>query len=425
MTLRAATVGLVAVATIGAAWWLLPEAPPGSRPGPALSGAAPVAGPAGVPLPVRTAEPRNAPAAAGTAGSSAVAMPAPAEAPRFDVARVGARGMLVTAGHAMPGAEVVLSAGGRELGRARADARGEWVILLAEALAPGARELVLAARSPGGGLVPARETLLLVVPESVAAAQAGAGQPAGSQSSATRRLPAGAGDGRDATPAAAETEEHRETGQATPGPLALLLPDGRAGGPPRVLQGAGGSPDGAARQHLGLDAVDYEDGGVMRFAGTAPPGATVRVYVGPDHAGDSVADAAGHWQLTPPAQPSLGRHVLRLDQLAFSGRVAARIEVPFQRDRLPEAALAAGEVVVQPGQSLWRIARRAYGTGLRYTVIYQANRDQLREPGRIHPGQVLAVPGQASGRTPGEAPGAIPGEIAGQRGPPQVPGRPR
>ena len=38
-------------------------------------------------------------------------------------------------------------------------------------------------------------------------------------------------------------------------------------------------------------------------------------------------------------------------------------------------------VVVQPGHSLWRIARRVYGSGVRYTVIYQANRDQIRDPG--------------------------------------------
>ncbi|MCK5276640.1 MAG: LysM peptidoglycan-binding domain-containing protein, partial [Alphaproteobacteria bacterium] len=49
-------------------------------------------------------------------------------------------------------------------------------------------------------------------------------------------------------------------------------------------------------------------------------------------------------------------------------------------------------VVVQPGNSLWRLARRTLGEGTRYTVIYQANRDRIRDPDLIYPGQVFEVP---------------------------------
>ena len=101
----------------------------------------------------------------------------------------------------------------------------------------------------------------------------------------------------------------------------------------------------------------------------------------------------GRWHLTPGDQPSVGRHTLRLDQIASAdGSVAARIEVPFQRDRLSEEMVQDGRMVVQPGQNLWRIARTAYGRGVRYTVIYAANRDTIRDPGLIYPGQVFAVP---------------------------------
>jgi nucleoid-associated protein YgaU len=48
--------------------------------------------------------------------------------------------------------------------------------------------------------------------------------------------------------------------------------------------------------------------------------------------------------------------------------------------------------VVQPGNSLWRIARRSYGEGLRYTVIYEANKDHIRDPDLIYPGQVFVIP---------------------------------
>ena len=49
-------------------------------------------------------------------------------------------------------------------------------------------------------------------------------------------------------------------------------------------------------------------------------------------------------------------------------------------------------VFVQPGNSLWRISRAVYGEGTRYTVIYAANAEQIRDPDLIYPGQIFDVP---------------------------------
>lgn len=424
-----------------------------------------------------------------------VAAPAPLaapEPPRFDVVRVGARGAAVVAGRAAPGAEVTLLEDGREIGRARADARGEWVILPAEPLRPGSRQFTLRAQL-GGDAIDGPEIVVVVVPEppvavaeaprpdpvaeaarqaeevarreaeaaaesariaaaaaeaerlAAAAAREEAGRRAAAAAEAERlaALDAARADAnriaaeaarlqaaREATERlaaaaradAAQAEQARQAAEARAAeqvaqaraadaerlasaaraadaaraaearlppvpdaPLVVLLPALDA--PARILQAAPGPP-----QRLGLEAVDYDDAGTMRFAGTAAPGSTVRVYVDDRHAGDAQADAQGRWALTPPEPPSIGRHRLRLDQLAAAGAVGARIEVPFQRDHLPEGALAAGRVVVQPGNNLWRIARAAYGRGTRYTVIFQANRDQIRNPNLIFPGQVFAVP---------------------------------
>jgi nucleoid-associated protein YgaU len=292
--------------------------------------------------------------------------------------------MLVTAGRAAPGAEVTLLEGGHELGRARADARGEWVILPTEPLTPGLRELSLSARLAGQDQVAGAETVVLLVPEQPAAsggpgeAEATTGAPAESASLAAvgRGLPArGQSPGQASNPSSA-------------GALALLLPPAGADAAPRVLQ----TP--AARQsRLSVDVVDYDQAGAMRFAGSAPPGAMVRLYVGTVHVGDAEADQAGRWVMAPSRQPGFGRHLLRADQVGAHGEVVARVEVPFQRDELPQEMLRDGRVVVQPGHSLWRLARLAYGRGVRYTVIYEANRDQIREPSLIYPGQVFALPG--------------------------------
>jgi nucleoid-associated protein YgaU len=49
-------------------------------------------------------------------------------------------------------------------------------------------------------------------------------------------------------------------------------------------------------------------------------------------------------------------------------------------------------VIIRRGDNLWRISRRMLGQGIRYTVIYEANRDQIRDPALIYPGQVFDVP---------------------------------
>lgn len=49
-------------------------------------------------------------------------------------------------------------------------------------------------------------------------------------------------------------------------------------------------------------------------------------------------------------------------------------------------------VIIRKGDNLWRIARRNYGAGIRYTTIFDANRDQIQDPNLIFPGQVFKVP---------------------------------
>ena len=59
----------------------------------------------------------------------------------------------------------------------------------------------------------------------------------------------------------------------------------------------------------------------------------------------------------------------------------------------PLRDLPAGQVVViQPGNNLWRIAARVYGSGVRFHEIYTANLDQIRNPDLIYPGQVFGLP---------------------------------
>jgi nucleoid-associated protein YgaU len=271
---------------------------------------------------------------------------ATASPPSFDVVRVSPDGSAVLAGRAAPGDEVIVRDRGKEVGRAQADAAGAWVLVPQAPLPSGSHELTVAANPLAGG------------PER------------GGSGSVIVDVPATGG-------AAAQ-----QAAQSVP----LAVMTGPAG--PRVLQGPGTARPGT----LGLQGLDYTQQGEMHFGGTAPPGARVRLYIDNRPAGETIAGADGMWALAPGGTVAPGEHRLRLDQIGPGGRVVARTELPFLREDLASRDLSGGSVVVQPGQSLWRIARANYGAGMRYLVIFKANRAQIRDPNLIYPGQVFAVP---------------------------------
>lgn len=276
--------------------------------------------------------------------------------PSFDVVRVDVSGAAVFAGRGAPGAKVTIRDDGRALGAVTADGAGQWVFVPSVPLDPGGRELSLSEHTPDGSEVKSDGDVLLLVPDR--------GKTAG------------------AVPLAV-LEPNKPTGRGT---LRLLQP------PPPVGLGAGA--------HLGLDLVQYDDSGAIRFAGSAPPGMPIRLYVDNRRIGDAEADDSGRWSLAPPRAEkiALGRHEVRVDQLNAKGRVSARVALPFTRDPEPEPepekVAGAEAVVVQPHENLWILAKRLYGSGQLYTVIYQANRAQIRDPRLIYPGQTFALPNE-------------------------------
>jgi nucleoid-associated protein YgaU len=166
----------------------------------------------------------------------------------------------------------------------------------------------------------------------------------------------------------------------------------------------------AAPVPLGVEAVEIE-GDTLYAAGTASPGEIIRVYIDGEPTGETTALDNGRWLLETETKVPTGTVIVRADQLA-PGRtkVVARAEVSFTRQLdmavlVPTAAggvsagaTAEGElpkpnaVIIRRGDNLWTISRRTYGRGIRYTTIYTANKDQIRNPHMIFPGQVFMLP---------------------------------
>jgi nucleoid-associated protein YgaU len=304
-------------------------------------------------------------------GTETAALP-PQEAPvvvipRFDVVRVEPSGEAVIAGIAAPNSTVILLDGDTPIAQVIADATGSWVIVLDEPLSPGDHQLSLRAEEPGGG-VRLSDTIVVV------------------------SVPA------PAVVAAAETEGSAATAAQEPGaeppvaalPLAVLVPREGEGASQILQQPTEG--EGLGDQELVLDAVDYNATGFVVISGRADPGARVIIYLDDKAIGYGVAGDDGRWQVSPTHPVSPGLHRLRVDQVDAAGTVLARVATMFAREELTEGFPQNRFVIVQPGNSLWRIARRTYGEGIRYSVIYQANQGQIRDPDLIYPGQIFVVP---------------------------------
>ena len=273
--------------------------------------------------------------------------------PSFDVVRISRGGTGVIAGRATPGAIVEIRMGEEILATITADNSGEWVAIIEKPLAPGSAELVLVAINPGqAGVTESSSVVVVSVPE---------------------------------------RDENRFVEREENGVVAVLTPrDGK--GPSRILQRPGGGFRDVG-ESLSVDLIDYGVGDQAIISGLALPRVDVLVYLDNAYVGKVRASDEGTWQLSLSSDKlGNGAHIIRLDQTVGEGDVQLRIEQPFQMGEVIDTSLAEGGVIVKPGNTLWHLARRLYGSGVRYTMIFKENSDAIRDPDLIYPGQMFKLP---------------------------------
>ena len=267
--------------------------------------------------------------------------------PSFDVVRIDPDGNTVMAGRAPAGATVEIRDGETVIGTVTADARGEWVFIPETPLPSGSRTLSLVATLEDGKQISSDEKVVIAVPE---------------------------GTGGTAT-GKALVLKFREDGDS----------------PTKVMQTPDAGVDRATFP-LTIDTLDYDSNGNVVVGGGAPKGALVQLYLDDALVGRSTADDNGTWVIRPEELIPPGMYTLRADQVDTAGKVLARVEYPFSRAEDIRKMAEGTFILVQPGNSLWRIARRLYGSGFAYTEIFQANQDRIIDPNLIYPGQVFEIP---------------------------------
>jgi len=214
----------------------------------------------------------------------------------------------------------------------------------------------------------------------------------------------------DGQPTAGEAETPATAVADTP---AVATEAETTGAAPAVAAEAAPAQAAPAEPTVTVEAVESEKDKVY-VAGTGEPGSSVRVYVGDEFQGEAQVGSGGKWLVQGAKNIAEGNVEVRADLIAEDGNtVDARAAVTFEKEQDKQIVLtkvvasgasdsADGQgvevkkalpvVIIRKGDNLWRISRRLYGQGVRYTTIYQANQDQIRNPDLIYPGQVFLTP---------------------------------
>jgi hypothetical protein len=361
--------------------------------------------------------------------------------PSFDVVRVEPSGESVIAGRAAPGATVDLLRNGQPLARIMADQSGLFAFV-PPPLAPGSHEIVVQTIAPDGSRARSNQSVSVVIAEKRDARPLVAVTTPGQPTVVLSRPDGGAGEAKEAAaspPAGSQADQPGQTvARAEPapgGPPGAGRPELRilsveAEGTGRLYVSGSAAPGATLRLYLNeafvapggtgpdgrlsfviergirsgdyrvrLDDIDPVSGSVRSRAEvpfTVPPSSLVasaspETVVDPGHSAGSASVPV------PPTRPAPSRTAS-----ASPGGVASsgstRADGPasgFASHQTDPGAVVVPEVntaIVSRGDNLWRISKRTYGDGLRYTVIYGANQPQIRNPSRIYPGQIFMLP---------------------------------
>ena len=342
----------------------------------------------------------------------------------FDIVRVEPGGSTLIAGRSAPGAEVTLRVDGKEAGSTFADTEGNFVMFSNLGPSDGARVLTLTEMEEDGSESEADASVILgpidpitgvdmraedgdqiasVVPQSTEEArstQNTEGRDAAQPEAITQDPElANAPEAETEAPEVSETTSDAVSPDVTvPTPAAptVLIADETG---VRVLQSAGDAPQ--ALSNVSIDSISYDDAGEVALAGRATGANSVRVYLNNSLLVEADIGEGGQWRTGLP-EVDTGTYTLRVDEVNASGEVISRAETPFLRESVAsirsieeetEMAIAPVSLItVQPGNTLWGIAREKYGDGPLYVRVFDANTDRIRDPDLIYPGQIFTVP---------------------------------
>ena len=320
-------------------------------------------------------------------------------APAFDLVRVDPQGGAVIAGTGAPGNVVRIVSGEEVLAEATIDRSGNFVALFDLPHSDTPRSLAIESSNEAGETTRSSATVLIAAnpappepePEPEVVAQAELEPAPESNAQAELETPETASGESTETATTEPTPEPEVVAEveAPAAPSIVLADEGSV----QVLQPAPQpqAPGPKVDTNVVIDTITYDTEGAVALAGRGNAQGFVRLYLDGRAVRTTSIEADGSWNADLP-DVDAGVYTLRIDEVDADGAVTSRVETPFQREEAELVARTAKAVTVQPGFTLWAIAEGKYGAGEQYVRVYEANRDLIRDPDLIYPGQIFTFP---------------------------------
>ncbi|MGP9789673.1 LysM peptidoglycan-binding domain-containing protein [Roseinatronobacter sp. NSM] len=337
-------------------------------------------------------------------------------APKFDLVRVTDLGDILIAGKAPATTQVAALIDEEQITQTISSPAGEFVMMFD--LRPSAvpRVLELEVRLPSGHRIRSQDTLMLAPRSELLVGQRdtdGTSYPVqmaaqvqtdplfpGLSPPARPQVDGGAAASEFAPPPIATSEPQdvpprpetmHDQNRPQAGPMAVLM---RSDGSVQVLGDAARLPQAGQEANVSVESVVYDAEGEVALGGRSrSAGSEIQVYLDNQPIIRTRAGADGNWQ-AQLAGIERGVYRLRVDELDEAAQVISRAEIPFERvtPQIARDGTGPQALIVQPGNTLWAMSEARFGDGRRYMRIFDANRDQIRNPNLIFPGQVFMVP---------------------------------
>ena len=371
-------------------------------------------------------------APAPTEAAPAVTEAAPAEtpaavSPSFDVMRLDPDGAAVVAGQVASGAKVSILVDGAEVATAAADDTGKFVAMFDLPAADAGRLMTMVATLSDGTKVESDASVALAdttAPAAEATAQAETTE-AQAGTTAVAVTEEGAKVLQTDTNVAAEVaanvtidtiayptpETVQFGGRGTVGNFIRLYLDNAPLGDPATV-GADGTwnltQTGIAPKIYTLRADEVDGAGtvISRYEtpfkretpealaeanGTAAAAAETAAPASETAAPAPAADGTATTDTATAADTDTASTDTTA-QATTEAAPAAKVATATETASETATPVASVTVTVQPGFTLWGIAKRQLGQGIMYVQVYEANKDKIKDPDLIYPGQVFTLP---------------------------------
>ena len=254
----------------------------------------------------------------------------------FDIIRITKNGDAVLAGRSLPGIRFGLYDKNLKIAEIASDANGEWVWTSQEAMIPGAKEFNLIYLDKNGKQHTSDQSIVVFIEEN-----------------------------KGSEPFVLKSDKEGNSNS-----LVLNLED--------------------LTDDFSLDLVEYSPKGRLMLSGRSKMSDKILLFLNDYFIGESLPDSTGLWTFLSNDSYEYKKANLRLEVSAnnLDSKKSFVTDI-FDHDL---DNMKGKSLIVQPGNSLWRISRSILGGGVLYTEIFKNNIEIIKNPDLIYPGQVLKLP---------------------------------